>query len=258
MGEAPAEQSTGAELRLTAFAQARRRQPASAPTPCDAQAHGPPCSAQAQAQAQTRPRAQASRRSRGLAAGACRVLRACSGMAGWVFCNCCFQPPQRASCFSVTSCGHVYCHVCLSKGGERPRGREDPRGAQGLGWPRRRFRVSRAESVGGARGSGGHGRVRSPQTPSGCRARAWTGQYYRLAFQAPPWPGAPCWPEPGLQPAPSTQGGAEQSFRPVEGGCRSVGVESGSEPRTQASRRRRRVCPAGGEASAVEGRGAGR
>nr|XP_012416404.1 PREDICTED: probable E3 SUMO-protein ligase RNF212 [Odobenus rosmarus divergens] len=39
-------------------------------------------------------------------------------MAGWVFCNRCFQPPHRASCFSLTSCGHVYCDVCLGKGGK--------------------------------------------------------------------------------------------------------------------------------------------
>nr|XP_054365027.1 probable E3 SUMO-protein ligase RNF212 isoform X3 [Mirounga angustirostris] len=39
-------------------------------------------------------------------------------MAGWVFCNRCFRPPQRTSCFSVTSCGHVYCDVCLGKGGK--------------------------------------------------------------------------------------------------------------------------------------------
>ncbi|XP_039076333.1 probable E3 SUMO-protein ligase RNF212 isoform X3 [Hyaena hyaena] len=37
-------------------------------------------------------------------------------MAGGVFCNCCFQPPLRTSCFSLTSCGHVYCDVCLGKG----------------------------------------------------------------------------------------------------------------------------------------------
>ncbi|XP_037386415.1 probable E3 SUMO-protein ligase RNF212 [Talpa occidentalis] len=39
-------------------------------------------------------------------------------MASWVFCNRCFQPPHRTSCFSLTSCGHVYCHVCLGKGGK--------------------------------------------------------------------------------------------------------------------------------------------
>ncbi|KAB0354476.1 hypothetical protein FD755_023014 [Muntiacus reevesi] len=30
-------------------------------------------------------------------------------MASWVFCNRCFQPPQAASRFSLTNCGHVYC-----------------------------------------------------------------------------------------------------------------------------------------------------
>ncbi|XP_061277083.1 probable E3 SUMO-protein ligase RNF212 [Bos javanicus] len=37
-------------------------------------------------------------------------------MASWVFCNRCFQPPQATSCFSLTSCGHVYCDACLRKG----------------------------------------------------------------------------------------------------------------------------------------------
>ncbi|XP_054580270.1 probable E3 SUMO-protein ligase RNF212 isoform X1 [Eptesicus fuscus] len=37
-------------------------------------------------------------------------------MASWVFCNGCFQPPGRASHFSLTSCGHVYCDSCLSRG----------------------------------------------------------------------------------------------------------------------------------------------
>ncbi|KAM8802757.1 putative E3 SUMO-protein ligase RNF212 [Rhynchonycteris naso] len=37
-------------------------------------------------------------------------------MATWVFCNRCFQPPCRTSRFSLTSCGHVYCEPCLSKG----------------------------------------------------------------------------------------------------------------------------------------------
>ncbi|XP_019513495.1 PREDICTED: probable E3 SUMO-protein ligase RNF212 [Hipposideros armiger] len=37
-------------------------------------------------------------------------------MAAWVFCNRCFQPPRRTACFSLTSCGHVYCDGCLSKG----------------------------------------------------------------------------------------------------------------------------------------------
>lgn len=39
------------------------------------------------------------------------------GMATWVFCNRCFQPPRRTVCFSLTSCGHVYCTGCLSKCG---------------------------------------------------------------------------------------------------------------------------------------------
>uniref|UniRef100_H0VI54 Probable E3 SUMO-protein ligase RNF212 n=1 Tax=Cavia porcellus TaxID=10141 RepID=H0VI54_CAVPO len=37
-------------------------------------------------------------------------------MANWVFCNRCFQPPDRKSSFSLTSCGHVYCDACLRKG----------------------------------------------------------------------------------------------------------------------------------------------
>ncbi|XP_058402342.1 probable E3 SUMO-protein ligase RNF212 [Diceros bicornis minor] len=37
-------------------------------------------------------------------------------MASWVFCNRCFQPPQRTACFSLTNCGHVYCQGCLGKG----------------------------------------------------------------------------------------------------------------------------------------------
>ncbi|XP_047655305.1 probable E3 SUMO-protein ligase RNF212 [Phacochoerus africanus] len=37
-------------------------------------------------------------------------------MASWVFCNRCFQPPHRALGFSLTSCGHVYCDVCLRSG----------------------------------------------------------------------------------------------------------------------------------------------
>ncbi|XP_074208242.1 putative E3 SUMO-protein ligase RNF212 isoform X2 [Camelus bactrianus] len=37
-------------------------------------------------------------------------------MASWVFCNRCFQQPRGASCFSLTSCGHVYCDDCLRKG----------------------------------------------------------------------------------------------------------------------------------------------
>ncbi|XP_055978000.1 probable E3 SUMO-protein ligase RNF212 [Sorex fumeus] len=37
-------------------------------------------------------------------------------MATWIFCNYCFQQPHRTSCFSLTSCGHVYCDVCLRKG----------------------------------------------------------------------------------------------------------------------------------------------
>ncbi|XP_053434070.1 probable E3 SUMO-protein ligase RNF212 [Nycticebus coucang] len=37
-------------------------------------------------------------------------------MAPWVFCNRCFQPPRGTSYFSLTNCGHVYCHACLGKG----------------------------------------------------------------------------------------------------------------------------------------------
>ncbi|XP_012790170.2 probable E3 SUMO-protein ligase RNF212 [Sorex araneus] len=37
-------------------------------------------------------------------------------MASWIFCNYCFQQPHRTSSFSVTSCGHVYCDICLRKG----------------------------------------------------------------------------------------------------------------------------------------------
>ncbi|XP_074083611.1 putative E3 SUMO-protein ligase RNF212 isoform X2 [Macrotis lagotis] len=38
-------------------------------------------------------------------------------MAVRMFCNHCFQPPGRSSShFSVTSCGHVFCHLCLQQG----------------------------------------------------------------------------------------------------------------------------------------------
>uniref|UniRef100_K7E2A0 Probable E3 SUMO-protein ligase RNF212 n=1 Tax=Monodelphis domestica TaxID=13616 RepID=K7E2A0_MONDO len=38
-------------------------------------------------------------------------------MAVRVFCNRCFQPPGRfSSQFSLTSCGHVFCHLCLQRG----------------------------------------------------------------------------------------------------------------------------------------------
>ncbi|XP_036096809.1 probable E3 SUMO-protein ligase RNF212 [Molossus molossus] len=37
-------------------------------------------------------------------------------MASWVFCNRCFRPPSQAARFSLTSCGHVYCAGCLSRG----------------------------------------------------------------------------------------------------------------------------------------------
>ncbi|KAF6132610.1 ring finger protein 212 [Phyllostomus discolor] len=37
-------------------------------------------------------------------------------MASWVFCNRCFQPPSPTARFSLTSCGHVYCDGCLSRG----------------------------------------------------------------------------------------------------------------------------------------------
>ncbi|XP_038648941.1 probable E3 SUMO-protein ligase RNF212 isoform X2 [Scyliorhinus canicula] len=38
-------------------------------------------------------------------------------MADWVFCNYCFQQPKANGCrFSLTSCGHVVCEVCLKKG----------------------------------------------------------------------------------------------------------------------------------------------
>ncbi|XP_027692073.1 probable E3 SUMO-protein ligase RNF212 [Vombatus ursinus] len=38
-------------------------------------------------------------------------------MAVWVFCNRCFQPPGKSSSqFSLTSCGHVFCHLCLQQG----------------------------------------------------------------------------------------------------------------------------------------------
>ncbi|XP_068930381.1 probable E3 SUMO-protein ligase RNF212 [Petaurus breviceps papuanus] len=38
-------------------------------------------------------------------------------MAVRVFCNRCFQPPGKSSSqFSLTSCGHVFCHLCLQKG----------------------------------------------------------------------------------------------------------------------------------------------
>ncbi|XP_072353656.1 probable E3 SUMO-protein ligase RNF212 isoform X2 [Scyliorhinus torazame] len=38
-------------------------------------------------------------------------------MADWIFCNYCFQQPKANGCrFSLTSCGHVVCEVCLKKG----------------------------------------------------------------------------------------------------------------------------------------------
>ncbi|XP_069924050.1 probable E3 SUMO-protein ligase RNF212 isoform X4 [Oryctolagus cuniculus] len=37
-------------------------------------------------------------------------------MAGWVFCNRCFQPPRSKARFSLTNCGHVYCDGCLGRG----------------------------------------------------------------------------------------------------------------------------------------------
>ncbi|XP_044538314.1 probable E3 SUMO-protein ligase RNF212 [Gracilinanus agilis] len=49
-------------------------------------------------------------------------------MAFRVFCNRCFQPPGRfSSQFSLTSCGHVFCHLCLQRGkkGERKRGKKE-------------------------------------------------------------------------------------------------------------------------------------
>lgn len=45
-----------------------------------------------------------------------RQRKSLGSMAGWVFCNRCFQPPQGTACFSLTNCGHVYCDVCLRKG----------------------------------------------------------------------------------------------------------------------------------------------
>ncbi|XP_043825445.1 probable E3 SUMO-protein ligase RNF212 [Dromiciops gliroides] len=49
-------------------------------------------------------------------------------MAVRVFCNRCFQPPGRSSSeFSLTSCGHVFCHRCLQlgKAGEKREGKKD-------------------------------------------------------------------------------------------------------------------------------------
>ncbi|XP_075399722.1 putative E3 SUMO-protein ligase RNF212 [Tenrec ecaudatus] len=37
-------------------------------------------------------------------------------MASRMFCNRCFQEPQQTTRFNLTSCGHVYCDVCLCKG----------------------------------------------------------------------------------------------------------------------------------------------
>jgi hypothetical protein len=60
-------------------------------------------------------------------AGLARVSRGSSVMASWVFCNRCFQSPHRKSSFSLTSCGHVYCHSCLLKGPRIPGGRNGPK-----------------------------------------------------------------------------------------------------------------------------------
>ncbi|XP_020847932.2 putative E3 SUMO-protein ligase RNF212 [Phascolarctos cinereus] len=48
----------------------------------------------------------------------CRDLRPRRpGMAVRMFCNRCFQPPGKSSSqFSLTSCGHVFCHLCLQQG----------------------------------------------------------------------------------------------------------------------------------------------
>lgn len=98
-----------------------------------------------------------------------RQRKSLRSMAGWVFCNRCFQPPQGTACFSLTNCGHVYCDVCLRKGqgGVRalralgPGPHLDPwaggggrRGFRGRG-PQRAWRVGRGSSEQGALGEGG-------------------------------------------------------------------------------------------------------
>ncbi|KAB1282701.1 putative E3 SUMO-protein ligase RNF212, partial [Camelus dromedarius] len=70
--------------------------------------------AELQPSATPRSRGQVSRGLRGDPAWGSADAR--PGMASWVFCNRCFQQPRGASCFSLTSCGHVYCDDCLRKG----------------------------------------------------------------------------------------------------------------------------------------------
>ena len=37
-------------------------------------------------------------------------------MADWVHCNICFRQPAETKQFHLTSCGHMFCGDCLSKG----------------------------------------------------------------------------------------------------------------------------------------------
>lgn len=115
-----------------------------------------------------------------------------SGMAGWVFCNRCFQPPHRTSCFRLTNCGHVYCDVCLGKGegGRGPRagqagppvgpapthlGRGDSTIAGGWPWgPREAGGVrwsSRPQEARWPWGPREAGRARWSSQPRGCGTR---------------------------------------------------------------------------------------
>lgn len=100
-------------------------------------------------------------------AGLARVSRGSSVMAGWVFCNSCFQSPHRKSSFSLTSCGHVYCHSCLLKGPCRPGGRN------GLKRPAGRRSQCGFTPVGGteARNLSGSVQLHDHQAPAGRRSR---------------------------------------------------------------------------------------
>lgn len=133
------------------------------------------------------PRAEAwfsSRRALGRLAAARHAPR--PGMACWVFCNRCFQPPRRTSSFSLTSCGHVYCDVCLGKGQARSGLAGGGRGLAVLEWPPQpgapgasagregaSHRARGAERPGAQAGRGG--RRRRPRRGSGVLQPAETG-----------------------------------------------------------------------------------